>query len=93
MSELITEKTMRLIKCLSFILNISKKEIVFYEIKDPTDSSNDALRIIIGSFTIQVPFIDYVSMNEKEFCKIIANHYVEYYVNRLFKVDNILNFI
>lgn len=90
MSELITEKTLRLIKCLSFILNISRKEIVFYEIKDPTDSSNDALRIIIGSFTIQVPFIDYIAMNEKEFCKIIANHYIEYYINRFFKIEDTL---
>lgn len=91
MSELITEKTLHLIKCLSFILNISKKEIVFYEIKNPTDSSNDALRIIIGSFTIQIPFVDYLSMSEKEFCKIIANHYIEYYVNRFFKLEDILN--
>ena len=91
MSELITEKTLRLIKCLSFILNIPKKEIIFYEVKDSTDSSNDALRIIIGSFTIQIPFVDYLSMSEKEFCKIIANHYIEYYVNRFFKLEDILN--
>lgn len=91
MSELITEKTLRLIKCLSFILNISKKEIIFYEVKDSTDSLNDALRIIIGSFTIQIPFVDYMHMNEKEFCKIIADHYVEYYINRFFKLEDILN--
>lgn len=91
MSELITEKTLRLIKCLSFILNTSKKEIIFYEVKDSTDSLNDALRIIIGSFTIQIPFVDYARMDEKEFCKIIADHYVEYYINRFFKLEDILN--
>lgn len=91
MSELMTEKALRLTKCLSFILNISEKEIIFYEIKDSTDSSNDALRIIIGSFTIQIPFVHYARMNEKDFCKIIANHYVEYYINRFFKLEEAIN--
>ena len=85
MSEFITEKVLRLAKCLSFILNIPKKEIVFYEIKNSTDSSNNALRIIIGSFTIQVPFVYYAQMDEKEFCKIIADHYIQYYIDRFFK--------
>lgn len=91
MSELMTAKALRLIECLSFILNTSKKEIVFYEIEDSADNSNNALRIIIGSFTIQIPFIDYMHMNEKEFCKIIANYYVEYYINRFFKLEDTLN--
>ena len=91
MLEFTTEKTLRLTKCLSFILNILEKEIIFYEIKDSTDSSNDALRIIIGSFTIQIPFVHYARMNEKEFCKIIADHYVEYYINRFFKLEETLN--
>lgn len=85
MSEFITEKVSRLTECLSFILNIAEKEIIFYEIKDSKDSSNDALRIIIGSFTIQVPFVYYMHMNKKEFCKIIADHYIQYYIDRFFR--------
>ena len=85
MSEFITEKVSRLTECLSFILNIAEKEIIFYEIKDSKDSSNDALRIIIGNYIIQVPFVYYARMDEKEFCKIIADHYIQYYIDRFFR--------